>query len=64
MCDPFINTGQNKRFCQKSASMEAIPYEIYGYILASLQVPDTVRMGNPRFIKCWDLLRIFDILAG
>jgi hypothetical protein len=25
------------------------PYGIYGFILASLQVPDTVRMDNPRF---------------
>jgi hypothetical protein len=49
MGDPFINTGQNKRFCQKSAPTEVKPYKIYGHILASLQAPDTFRMGNPRF---------------
>jgi hypothetical protein len=59
MGGPFINTRQNKRFCQKSASMKAIPYEIYGYILASLQVPDTVRMGNPRFYKVLGFVAYF-----
>ena len=29
--------------------MEEKPYIIYGHILASLQAPDTFRMGNPRF---------------
>ena len=47
----FINTGQDKRFCQKSAPMEKKPYILYGLILASLQAPDTFRMGNPRFYR-------------
>ena len=59
MGDPFINTGQNKRFCQKSTPMEAKPYEIYGYILASLQVPDTIRKGNPRFYEVLGFVAYF-----